>query len=123
MNPIYIADDRRKCKNYRLILIEFRIPCMLCVPAWSTCHRVKRVPTFCFYVPTWQRANKRACQCGAKFSTWRANVPKMCQFFNYFPKENIFKFLNFSIMVNICKFQEYLGNSRKFISQNKEFKF
>ena len=26
-------------------------------------------------------------------------------------------------MVNICKFQEYLGNSRKFISQYKEPKF
>ena len=26
-------------------------------------------------------------------------------------------------MLNICKFQKYLGNSRKRISQNKEFKF
>ena len=26
-------------------------------------------------------------------------------------------------MLNICKFQEYLGNSKKFISWNKEFKF
>ena len=25
-------------------------------------------------------------------------------------------------MLNICKFQEYLGNSRKIISRNKEFK-
>ena len=37
--------------------------------------------------------------------------------------ENTFKFLNVEIMVNICKFQEYLGNSRKFISQYKEPKF
>ena len=26
-------------------------------------------------------------------------------------------------MFNICKFQEYLGNSRKYISRNKEFKY
>ena len=26
-------------------------------------------------------------------------------------------------MLNICKFQEYLGNSRQFIPRNKEFKF
>ena len=26
-------------------------------------------------------------------------------------------------MLNICKFQEYLGNFRKLISWNKEFKF
>ena len=26
-------------------------------------------------------------------------------------------------MLNICKFQEYLGNSRKLILRNKEFKF
>ena len=26
-------------------------------------------------------------------------------------------------MLNICTFQEYWGNYRKFISQNKEFKF
>ena len=31
-------------------------------------------------------------------------------------------FFNFSLMLNACKFQEYLGNSRKFISQNEEFK-
>ena len=26
-------------------------------------------------------------------------------------------------MLNICKFPEYLGNTRKFISRNKEFVF
>ena len=26
-------------------------------------------------------------------------------------------------MLNVCKFQEYLGNSRQFIPRNKEFKF
>ena len=33
------------------------------------------------------------------------------------------KNLSFSIMLNICKYQKYLGNSGKFISRNKEFKF
>ena len=33
------------------------------------------------------------------------------------------EFLNFSIMLNIFNFQEYLGNFRKLISRNKEFKF
>ena len=37
--------------------------------------------------------------------------------------KRIFQFLSFSIMLNICKFQEYLGNFRKLISWNKEFKF
>ena len=76
------------------------------------CQRAKSVPIFYFHVPTYQNANK--C----------ANVPKACQFsnlafqfFNYFSKGNIFQLLNFSKMVNTCKFQEYLGNSRKFISR------
>ena len=37
--------------------------------------------------------------------------------------ENTFKFLNVEIMVNICKFEEHLENSRKFISRYKEPKF
>ena len=37
--------------------------------------------------------------------------------------ERIFRILNFSIMLNIFKFQEYLSNFRKAISRNKEFKF
>ena len=37
--------------------------------------------------------------------------------------KRIFQFLSFLIMLNICKFQEYLGNFRKLISWNKEFKF
>ena len=83
---------------------------------------------------TYQRANKRA------------NVPKVCQLFSlvcqpakgelifqlYLPKsvpifqlffKRIFQFLNFSIMLNVCKFQKYLGNSRKLILRNKELKF
>ena len=42
--------------------------------------------------------------------------------FQLFFKKN-FQFSDFSVMLNICKLQEYLDNSRKFISQNKEFKF
>ena len=34
-----------------------------------------------------------------------------------------FQFFKFSIILDICKFQEYFDNSRKFISRNKEFSF
>ena len=92
---------------------------------------------------TCQRANKCAsvtmCQRRANFSIWRANVPKVCQFFNlacqcakrranistlparkafqffnYFSKENIFQFLNFSLMLNISKIQEFKLKSGQF---------
>ena len=74
------------------------------------CQRSKSVPTFHFYVPTCQRANnvpffKLACQRAKR----RAN------FSTIFQKKNV------SIMIKICKFQGYLGNSRKFIQRNKEF--
>ena len=99
------------------------------------------------YVPT---CHVPMCQKRANFSflraNKRANVPKACQLFNLACQlakrvvnfqllllkgvpifqlffKRIFQFLNFSILLNICKFQEYLGNSRKFISRNKEFKF
>ena len=49
-------------------------------------------------------------------------LPKGVPIFQLFFKR-IFQFLNFSIMLNNCKFQEYLGNSRKIMSVNKEFKF
>ena len=117
-----------------------RLPC---VPAWSTCPRAN-VPKACqLFIFTCQRANKhanvpKACQF---LNSVRTNVPifhpgvptsqrawqffsfacqKACQIFNYFSKENTFQFFNFSIMLNICKFQEYLCNSRKFISRNKK---
>ena len=104
-----------------------------CVPVWSTCQKrgnflflptnvpkafqsfnlasqpAKGVPNFQLGVP--------ACQKACQFFNFACQ--KAYQFFNDFSKE----FFNFSIMLNICKFQEYLGSSRKFISQNKEFKF
>ena len=112
-----------------------RMPYVSSVPGWSTCPCAK-IPkcqtraNFLFF--TYQRASKRS------------NVPKVCQLFNLvsqhakgepifqlrLPKgvpvfqlffKRIFQFLNFSIMLNICKFQEYLGNSRKLISRKKEF--
>ena len=97
---------------------------MPCMPAWSTCPHAS-VPNVCqLFIVTCQRANKRA------------NVPKVCQLFNLacqrakgvpifqfcLPKgvpifqlffKRIFQFLNFSVILTICKFQEYLGNSRK----------
>ena len=60
--------------------------------------------------------NVLTCQRCASYSTWCVNMPKanQCfnfacqkayQFFNYFLR--ISQVLNFSIMLNICKFQEY----------------
>ena len=72
------------------------------------------VPKACqHFIFTCERANvPKTCH----FSSWRANVSKGVPIFQLF-----FKRKNASIMVNICKFQEYFGNSRKFISRSKEF--
>ena len=97
------------------------------------------------YVPTHQRAKSMlTSHCYVSTCHKRINVSKACQFFNlarqrpkgvpifnsgceeayqffnYFSKKNLF--LNFSIMLNILKF-EYLDNCIKSISRNKEFKF
>ena len=97
---------------------------MSCVLAWSS------VGTFHFNVPACQRDKTRAkgvpifqiggstCQKACQFLNFVSQ--KACQFLNYFLRENTF---NFSIMVDIWKFQKYLENSRNFISRNKEFKF
>ena len=95
-----------------------RLSCVPCMPAWSTCPR-PNVP--------------KACQRRANFSTCRANVSNGVPIFQpRLPKgvpifqpifKRIFKFLSFQIMLNTCKFQEYLGKSRKFTSRKKEFKF
>ena len=92
-----------------------------------TCQRAKSVPTSGFYVPTCQWT----CQRRAKISTWCVNVLKRVSIFQLrlpkgvpiFQLFFVFGFLNFSIILNICKFLEYLDNSRKFISRNKEFQF
>ena len=93
-----------------------RLPCMPCVPGWSTCP-CANVPTcqranFSFYVPTYQRAKG--------VPIFQLRLLKGVSNFQLFFKR-ISKFLNFSILPNICKFQEHLGSSRKLISQ-KEFK-
>ena len=77
-----------------------------------------------------QRGLHATCKMRTSFSVLFANVPILCQFclpkdlpiFQVFFKI-ILQFLNFSIMLNISKFQEYLGNSRKLISRNKESNF
>ena len=63
-----------------------------------------------------------ACQLAKGVPIFQIRLPKDVPIFQLFFKR-IFQFFNFSIMLNICKFQEYLGNSRKLISRNKEFKF
>ena len=131
-----------KQNKIKWVLIESSlnsVPYVLCVPAWSTCPR-GNVP---INVPTCKR--RPIIQLGVprriSYSTWRPKLPKLCQFFNLACQRakrganfltspvkmrtnfsSIFQ-KNFSIMLNICKFLEYLGNCRKFISRNKEFKF
>ena len=96
-----------------------RLPYVPCLTAWSTCPRA-HVPNFsslCANVPT--------CKSCDSYSTWRANGPRRASFstssaksrtnFQLFFKR-IFQFLNFLIMLNISKFQEYLSNFRKLIS-------
>ena len=84
------------------------------------------------YVPTCQHANvSKACQRAKGVRIIQLGVPMSQRRPNFstsltkrrtnFPKD--FLFLNFSIMLNICKFLEYLSNCRKFISRNKEPKF
>ena len=65
------------------------------------CQRAKSVSISHFYVPTCQWTCQRA-----------KGVPIIQ-----------LDVSTFFIMLNICKFLEYLGNCRKFISRNKEFKF
>ena len=74
-----------------------------------TCHACRR--GLLAHVPT--------CHKRDNHSTWRANVPKGVPIFQLFFRR-IFQFTNFSIMPDICKFQEYLGNSRKFILREKK---
>ena len=114
-----------------------------------TCPRANVIKACQILIFTCQRVSvSKVCQRRSNFSTWRVNVPKVCQVFNlacqrakrcanfssfsakrrancfnYISKENLFQFLNFPIMVNICESQEYLSKSRKFISQTKGFKF
>ena len=104
--------------------------------ACHACVGAKSVPSFHFSLRTCQRrfifqisvptcqkranilflgANVPKCQRRSIFK-WRAKVPKSVPIFQLF-----FKRKNVSIIVNICKFQEYMGNSRKFISRSKEF--
>ena len=78
--------------------------------------------------------NMPLCQRCANCSTWGATVPKNCQFFSFACQKVCqlfieiyfsikYQFSNFSIMINICKFQENLGNSRTLFLRNKENKF
>ena len=112
------------------------MPYVLCVPAWSTCPcaKVPKCQTRANLFFTCQRANKcvnvskvcqlfnLVCQHCTGEPIFQLRLPKGVPIFRLFFKKN-FQFFNFSIMLSICKFQEYLDNSRKLISRNKEFKF
>ena len=97
--------------------------CLSSVPAWY----IYNIPNACQHlIFTYQHAKviiifqfgMPMCQKHANFLIGVPAWQKADQFLNYFSKE----FFNFSIMLNICTFQEHLGNSRKFILQNKVFK-
>ena len=71
--------------------------------------------------------NLLMCQRCANYSTWCANMPKANQIFNFACRKayqifNYFsnEFFNYAQHLQISR---YLGNSRKLVSQNKEFKF
>ena len=63
-----------------------------------------------------------SCQRAKGVPISQNRLPKSVPIFQLFFKR-FFQFLNFSIMLNIWKFQEYLGKPRKLISRNKESKF
>ena len=92
----------------------------------ATCQKICRRAKKCANVPK----NMPTCLRCANFSTWRAKCVPILQFrllkgvpiFQLFFKR-IFQFFIFSIMLNICKFQDYLANSRKLILRNKELNF
>ena len=83
-------------------------------------------------VPTYQRLAKSvlkacqlfnmACQRAKRGANLQLRLPKGVPLFQLVFK-SIFHFFNCSIMLNIFTFQEYLGNFRKFILQNKKTKF
>ena len=103
-----------------------------------------KVPKACYYSNC--HATVPTCQRQAKYSTWCANVPKACQLlklscqrakkrvnfltspvkrrtnFSTIFQNNFFNFWIFQLCLS-CKFHQYLGNSRKFVSRNKEFEF
>ena len=100
--------------------------CLSSVPAWY----IYNIPNACQHlIFTYQHAKviiifqfgMPMCQKHANFLIWGASMTKSRPISQLFFKR-IFQFFNFSIMLNICTFQEHLGNSRKFILQNKVFK-
>ena len=94
-----------------------------------TCQRGKSAPASHFYVLMCQRAKGvpiiqlgvPTCKRAKGVPIFQLRLPKDVRIFQLFFKR-IFLFLNFPIMLNICKFLEYLGKCRKIISRNKEFK-
>ena len=93
----------------------------------QTCQKRANIFHLPANVPINARSQRRA----------KANHPKACQFLKLacqrakrrakfstiFFFKKFFQYIDFSIIVNVCKFQKYLVNSRKLISRKKEFKF
>ena len=73
-------------------------------------------------VPKVNQLFNLVCQRAKGMPIFQLRLLKGIPIFQLFFKR-IYHFLNFSIMLTICKFQEYLGNSRKLILRKKELKF
>ena len=110
-------------RNHHYLYLKswiFYLFCWVCQIACHECHLFQcvllaNVPKACQpLIFTCQSAKWRA-----NFSTLPTKRP--INFSAIF--QNNFQFLNFLIMLTIWKFQEYLGNTRKFISKNKKFEF
>ena len=105
------------------------MPSVPCMAVWSMCPHANE-PNMCqILIITCQRGNKCAkgvpiIQLGMPtcqgMPIFQLHLPKGVLIFQLFFKR-IFQFLNFSIMLTICKFQDF-DNSKKFIWWNKEFK-
>ena len=124
-----------------MLIVVFLVTFALSQSVWQF-GKSRVIRTMCANVPnagqlfifTSQRAKKHtnvpkvcqlfnfACQLAEGMPIFQLRLPKGVPIFQLFFKI-IFQFFNFLIMLNICKFQEYLGSSRKLISRNKDFKF
>ena len=59
-----------------------------------------------------------ACQCAKDGAIFQLHLSKGIPIFQLFFKI-VFKYLNFLLMLNICKFPEYLGNSKTYLANQR----
>ena len=96
--------------TYRSYMWTSSLNCMPCVSAWSTCTCANMAKTCQLLI--------FMCQCKKDMPIFQLCVLKGIPIFQLF-FQRISQLLNISIMLKIWKFQEYLGNSWKFILRSK----